>query len=71
MVFLPEKPQPDHALLLEAAGLERRLGLVELLGLVDLRDLKRRGLQGVAHGVGFGLGLGLELGAVVFGQERP
>ena len=55
-------------MLLEGAGLERRLGLVELFGLVDFRDLKRGCLQGIAHGVGFGLGLGLELGPVVFGQ---
>ena len=67
---LARKPQPDRGLLLERAGLERGVGLVELFGLVDLGDRVGDRLQGVAHRVRLGLGLGLELGAVVLGQAR-
>ena len=35
---LAREPQADRGLLLERAGLERGVGLVELLGLVDLGD---------------------------------
>ena len=66
---LAGEPQPDRRLLLERAGLERGVGLVELLGLVDLGDdIAGRG-QHVADLAGVGLGRGLELGAVVFGQS--
>ena len=69
--LLARKAQADRRLLLERAGLEWGVGLVELFGLVDLGDDVRGRLQGVANGVGFGLGLGLELGTAVFGQRCP
>ena len=68
---LAGEPQADRGLLLERAGLERRVGLVELLGLIDLGDDVRARPEGVADGVGVGLVLGLELGAVVLGRAAP
>ena len=67
--LLAREPQPDGGLLLERARLERRVGLVELLGLVHLGDDVRLGRQHVADLLGFGLGLGGELGAFVLGQS--
>ena len=66
---LASEPHPDRGLLLERARLEWRIGLVELLGLIDPRDdVIRRG-QFVADLASVDLGTGGELVTVVFGQR--
>ena len=66
---LAGEPQADRRLLLERAGLERGIGLVELIGFIDPgHDVSGRG-EFVADRAGIGLGTGRELGAVVLGQR--
>ncbi len=68
--LLAREPKPDHTLLLEAAGLERRLGPVKLLGRINLGYTIGGCLKRVSHRVSLGLGFGPELRPVVFGQGR-
>ncbi len=66
--LLAWEAQPDRALLLQRTCFEWSLGLIKLLGLVDLRDLISRGLEGIANCMSVGLGLRLELGPVELSQ---
>ena len=66
---LAGEPHADRRLLLQGAGLERRIRLVGLVGLIDSRDeITGRG-QLVADPACIGLDTYRELGAVVFGQR--
>ena len=67
---LAGEPEPDRPLLLEGARLERRIGLVLLLRLLDPGDRVGRRRQGVVHGAGVDLVPGLELLAFPLGQGR-